>query len=63
MDAELPHVPTRQGVLGLPFSLRYRLAYDRSLCTAVHRALTRVSRARLRRRARERAITTQRLLR
>ena len=54
MDAELPHVPTRQWVLSLPFSLRYRLAYDQPLCTAVHRALTRALRARLRRLARER---------
>ena len=54
MDFELPHVPTRQWVLSLPFSLRYKLAYDQTLCTAVHRALSRALRTRLRRLARER---------
>ena len=52
MDAVLPHVPTRQWVLSLPHSLRYRLAYDQSLCTAVHRILTRALRKRLCRLAR-----------
>jgi hypothetical protein len=54
LDAVLPHVPTRQWVLSLPHALRYRLAYDQKLCTAVHRALTRALRSRLRRLARER---------
>ena len=39
-------------VLSLPHPLRYRLAYDQALCTAVHRALLRALRARLRRLAR-----------
>jgi len=54
MDAVLPHVPTRQWVLSLPHSLRYKLAYDQTLCTAVHRALTKALRAYLRRLARGR---------
>ncbi len=40
MDAELPHVPVRQWVLSLPHPLRYRLAYDHALCTALHRVLS-----------------------
>lgn len=54
MDAVLPHVATRQWVLSLPHSLRYRLAYDQTLCTAVHRALAKALRSRLRRLALER---------
>jgi len=54
MDAELPHVPVRQWVLSLPFPLRYRLAYNHPLCTAVHRALAGALRARMRRLARAR---------
>jgi hypothetical protein len=54
MDRELPHVPVRQWVLSLPYPLRYRLAYDQPLCTAVHRALAHALRLRLRRLARER---------
>jgi len=45
MDAELPHVPVRQWVLSLPFPMRYRLAYNQPLCTAVHRALASALRA------------------
>jgi hypothetical protein len=52
MDAVLPYVPTRQWVLTLPHALRYRVAYDQHLCTAVHRALARALRKRLRRLAR-----------
>jgi hypothetical protein len=52
MDAVLPHVPTRQWVLTLPYALRYRGAYDQSLCTAIHRALAGALRKRLRRLAR-----------
>jgi len=48
MDRELPHVAVRQWVLSLPFPLRYTLAYDQRLCTAVHRVLARALRARLR---------------
>ncbi len=48
MHAELPYVPVRQWVLSLPFPLRYRLACNQSLCTAVHRALAGALRARMR---------------
>ncbi len=30
-----PHVPARQWVLSVPFALRYRLAYDAEMVTAV----------------------------
>jgi DNA-directed RNA polymerase subunit RPC12/RpoP len=52
MDAVLPYVPTRQWVLTLPHALRYRVAYDQPLCTAIHRALAGALRKRLRRLAR-----------
>ena len=58
MDFELPHVPVRQWVLSLPYPLRYRLAYDQSLCTAVHRALAHALRQQLRGLARERGHLT-----
>src|SRR5438132_5191746 len=35
VDRVFPHVPARQWVLSLPFALRYRLAYDSELVTAV----------------------------
>jgi hypothetical protein len=35
VDRVFPEVPVRQWVLSLPFALRYRLAYDSSLLTAV----------------------------
>jgi hypothetical protein len=54
MNDVLPHVHVRQWVLSLPHPLRYHLAYDHSLCTAVHRALAGALRARIRRLARER---------
>jgi hypothetical protein len=54
MDRILPHVPVRQWVLSLPFPLRYRLAYNQPLCTAVHRALAGALRAHMRRLARAR---------
>jgi hypothetical protein len=56
MDAVLPHVPMRQWVLSLPYPLRYRLAYDRSRCSAVHRAPADALRVHLRRRAREHGV-------
>jgi Transposase zinc-binding domain/Putative transposase len=37
MAEVLPYVATRQWVQSVPFPLRYRLAYDQTLCTAVHR--------------------------
>jgi Transposase zinc-binding domain len=54
MDRELPHVLVRQWVLSLRYPLRYRLAYDQPLCTAVHRALAHSLRLHLRWLARER---------
>jgi Putative transposase/Transposase zinc-binding domain len=48
VDAVLPHVATRQWVLSVPFALRYRLAYDQTLCTAVHRILAAAVARRLR---------------
>jgi hypothetical protein len=51
MDKVLPRVPVRQWVLSLPFPLRYRLAYDHDLCTAVHRAFMRALRMHYRRKA------------
>ncbi len=35
VDRVLPEVPTRQWVLTLPIPLRYRIAYDRNLCSDV----------------------------
>jgi hypothetical protein len=54
VDRVLPEVPVRQWVLSLPFSLRYRLAYDSRLTTAVLRIFVRRVFASLRRRARRR---------
>lgn len=45
-------VPVRQWVLSLPFALRYRLAYDRTLVTPLLAAFLRAVFASLRRRAR-----------
>jgi len=54
VDRVLPEVPTRQWVLSLPFPLRYRLAYDRTLATPLLAAFLRAVFASLKRRARER---------
>ncbi len=35
VDRVLPEVPIRQWVLSLPIPLRYRIAYDRELCSEV----------------------------
>ena len=35
VDDLLPRVPVRQWVLTLPYRLRYRLAWDHTLCRAV----------------------------
>ena len=35
VDSVFPHGPARQWVLSLPFALRYRLAYDAEMVTAV----------------------------
>jgi len=52
VDRVLPEVPVRQWVLSLPFGLRYRLAYDSSLTSAVLSIFVRRVFASLRRRAR-----------
>ena len=54
MDRVLPQVPVRQWVLSLPFTLRYRLAYDGPLTSAVLGLFVRIVFASLRRRARVR---------
>ena len=35
VDRVLPEVPVRQWVLSLPIPFRYRIAYDRELCSEV----------------------------
>jgi hypothetical protein len=52
VDRVLPEVPVRQWVLSLPFALRYRLAYDARLASAVLALFVRSVFASLRRRAR-----------
>jgi hypothetical protein len=52
VDRVLPEVPVRQWVLSLPFGLRYRLAYDAPLTSAVLGVFVRTAFASLRRRAR-----------
>jgi hypothetical protein len=52
VDRVLPEVPMRQWVLSLPFGLRYRLAYDAPLTSAVLGVFVRTVFASLRRRAR-----------
>jgi len=53
VDRVLPDAPMRQWVLSLPFSLRYRLAYDRTLVAPLLGAFVRAVFASLRRRARQ----------
>jgi hypothetical protein len=53
VDRVLPHVPVRQWVLSLPYALRYRLAYDTSLVTAIFAVFTRTVFSFLIRRARK----------
>jgi len=52
VDHVLPHVPVRQWVLTVPFELRYRMAYDRTVLREVRRVMIRTVFAHLRRRAR-----------
>lgn len=52
VDSVIPHVPVRQWVLSLPFSLRAPVAYDPRLRRLVLRAFIRAIYARLRRHAR-----------
>jgi hypothetical protein len=52
VDRVLPVVPVRQWVLSLPFALRYRLAYDAPLTSAVLAIFVHTVFASLRRRAR-----------
>jgi hypothetical protein len=53
VDRELPHVPVRQWVLSLPFALRYRMAYDSRLTTAVLNVFIRALFGEYRRRGRQ----------
>ncbi len=53
VDRVLPVVPVRQWVLSLPFALRYRLAYDAQLTSAVLAIFVHTVFASLRRRARK----------
>ena len=53
VDRVFPHVPVRQWVLSLPYGLRYRLAYDAGMVTAVLGVFVRAVFGHLRRRARE----------
>jgi hypothetical protein len=53
VDRVLPEVPIRQWVLSLPFALRYPLAYDATLTSAVLAIFVRTVFASLRRRARK----------
>jgi hypothetical protein len=53
VDRVLPEVPIRQWVLSLPFALRYRLAYDARLTSAVLAIFVHTVFASLRRRARK----------
>ncbi len=54
VDGVIPIVPVRQWVLSLPFALRYRLAYDARLTSAVLNVFIRALFGELRRRAQER---------
>ena len=51
VDHVFPEVPVRQWVLSVPFSLRYRLAYDSSLVREVARIFVRAIFSSIRRRA------------
>ncbi|MBI2160880.1 MAG: hypothetical protein HYU25_11000 [Candidatus Rokubacteria bacterium] len=42
VDRVIPHVPVRQWVLSLPWSLRYQLAFDAGLCRDVLAVFMRV---------------------
>ena len=51
VDRVLPEVPIRQWVLSLPYTLRYRMAYDSRLVADVHRIFVQAVFGSLRRRA------------
>jgi hypothetical protein len=53
VDRGVPEVPVRQWVLSMPFALRYRLAYDAPLASAILGFFVRAVFASLRRRARK----------
>ena len=57
VDHVLPAVPTRQWVLSLPFRLRYRLAWNHTLCRAVLAVYVRALRGFYRRGARRLGIS------
>jgi len=56
VDAVLPTVPVRQWVLTVPHRLRYRLAFDHTLCRAVVGVFVRAVLGDYRRRARHRGV-------
>jgi len=60
VDHILPHAPVRQWVLSLPHALRYRLAWDHTLCRAVLRVYTRALLGFERRRGRKRGVVDDR---
>ena len=51
VDRVFPEVPVRQYVLSLPFALRYRLAFDQTLCSQVLRIFVQTVFSSLKRRA------------
>ena len=59
VERVLPQVPVRQWVLSLPFDLRYRLAYDAALTSAVLDLFVRTVFASLRRRARRQRVVVR----
>jgi hypothetical protein len=59
VDRVLPEAPIRQWVLSLPFALRYRLAYDAPLSSAVLGLFVRAVFASLRRRTRSQRVAGQ----
>jgi hypothetical protein len=58
VDRVIPEVPMRQWVLSLPIPLRYRVAYDRKLCSEVLGVFLRTVFSSLRRRAKQDLGTT-----
>lgn len=59
-DEVLPAVPIRQWVLSFPFCIRFLLAYDAKLCTAVRRIFVRTLLGWLRARGESAGITAGR---
>ena len=63
VDEVLPEVPIRQRVLSFPYRVRYLLAYDANLCSAVRRIFVRTLLCWLRERGEGAGITAGRCLR